>query len=184
MKQVLTLAFVVLYSVHATTPFEQLTEQIRRSTALECRLRSSTGEDVRIVATRGGKYRVESKERTVVSNGSVVWNYLPTQKTVTIASLPSNGSVTFDRVVFELLQRYTAEQQQRGRVILRPTGEPLYGVQRIVLDFRGSALRTLAIELQSGIQQWQIRSLRFDRRVSEEQFEFSVPAGIEIIDMR
>ncbi|GIV54778.1 MAG: hypothetical protein KatS3mg039_1296 [Candidatus Kapaibacterium sp.] len=182
--QVLALSLIATLCLQAASPFEQLVTQVRTATALQCQLRSSSGEDIRIVATRGGKLRLESKQRTVVSNGAIVWNYVPGQNTVTIAPVPSSGNATFDRVVFQLLERYRVEQQSSGRVILVPTGEPVYGVRRLVLDFRSGRLRALTIEATGGSEQWQVRSLRFNPAVSAEQFEFTVPVGAEVVDMR
>lgn len=167
----------------AESPLEHLVEQIRKSNAVECRLRSSSGDQYYLVATRNGKYRFEGADRIIVSNGTVVWNYAPSQKTVTIARVPPTGSGTLDRIVFEVLERYRAEHR-RDRVVLRPSGEPLYGVQRIVLDFRGRLLQGLTVEYSTHREQWRIRSLRFDPPLASERFEFSVPPGVEVVDLR
>ncbi|MCS7000490.1 MAG: hypothetical protein RML15_07360 [Bacteroidota bacterium] len=169
---------------HATTPYQQLVERLRTARAIECRARTASGESVRILAARGGKLRLESPQRTIVSNGSVVWNYVPAQKTVTISSYAPGSGATFDRIAFELLDQYQPVQESISHVTVRPRSEPLYGVRSITLEFHRSSLRALTVDHISGTERWQIQSLRFDPQLSQASFEFTVPPNVEVMDIR
>ncbi|MCX7929510.1 MAG: hypothetical protein N2663_02145, partial [Chlorobi bacterium] len=163
---VLSIVYVVvliLAAAHVTaavTPYHQLVERLRRAMTLECHVITGTNERMRIIAARGGKFRMESAQRIVVSNGEVVWNYVPTRTTVTVSSANSGSSATFDRIAFELIERYRITESSPNRVILLPSEKTLYGVRRIVLEFRKQKLAAIVVEHSGGQEQWQIRSLR------------------------
>lgn len=175
--------FLMALATLPTTPYQRLVERLKNANALECRVAAGNHRQIRIIAARDGKIRMESAERTIVSNGTTVWNYLPSRKTVTIAWASTAGA-TFDRIAFELINKYHPVEQNTTCVVLRPTGEPRYGVQQIVLEFRQHHLRTITITHATGTEHWVIRSLRFNPPLSTNTFEFTVPAGVEIVDLR
>ncbi|MCX7930220.1 MAG: hypothetical protein N2663_05815, partial [Chlorobi bacterium] len=71
-----------------------------------------------------------------------------------------------------------------NRVILLPSEKTLYGVRRIVLEFRKQKLAAIVVEHSGGQEQWQIRSLRIDPLTRSDIFQFNVPPGVEVLDMR
>ncbi|MCX8050427.1 MAG: outer-membrane lipoprotein carrier protein LolA [Chlorobi bacterium] len=168
----------------ATTPYDRLVERLKQARSIECRAVTSSGERIRILAARGGKIRMESPQRTVVSNGSTVWNYVPSRKTVTVSSFVAGTAATFDRIAFELIEQYRPETKSTEHVVLRPAAEMLYGVRSIVLEFADRTLRAITVEHTTGTERWTLRSVRYNPPTPSDAFEFTVPVGVEVIDMR
>lgn len=167
----------------ATTPYQRLVEQVNKAYALECRVATNDRQQIRIIAAREGKLRMESADRILVSNGTTVWNYMPARKMVTIARATTTGA-TFDRIAFELINEYRPIEQNTRRVVLRPIGEPRYGVQQIALEFQQHRLRTITITHVSGTEQWLVQSLRFNPPLQATTFDFTAPVGVEVVDLR
>lgn len=171
--------------VQAATPYEQLLARIANARSIVCTARADGGKTVRIVATRQGRFRFESDEQQVVGNGRVVWNYRPAIKTVTIAPVSQQALSDILHLASNLAAHYRKTRATNSTVVLHPSdGAAMYGIEQLVLRFRGSRLHTVTITRSSGAERWHIRSLQFDRSVSDSMFVFSVPPGVEIVDMR
>lgn len=169
----------------AATPYEQFLDHIAKARSIACTAIADGGKTLRIVATRDGKFRLESDEQQVISNGVVVWNYRPTIKTVTIAPLSQQALNDLFRLADNIAARYRATRTTNSTVLLRPAeGAAMYGIEQLELRFRGRRLQTVTITRASGTERWRIRSLEFDRSLSESTFVFTIPAGVEVVDMR
>lgn len=165
-------------------PYEQLLKQLRAAKVLSCRFVNAAGETISLVAARNGKLRLESRSRTVVCNGTTVWNYAPAQNLVTISPYKPTATASFERILFELVEMYTPTEHDQQHVVLRPTAQPLYGVQSIRLEFQGIKLSAVAIEHSVGKERWRIYQLRFNPPVAPTIFEFTPPPGVEQISLQ
>ncbi len=169
----------------AATPYEQLLDRIAKARSIACTAIADGGKTLRIVATRDGKFRLESDDQHVVSNGVVVWNYRPSTKTVTIAPVSRHALNDLLHLANNIAGRYRATFPTNSTVLLRPAdGAAMYGIEQLELRFRGSRLHTVAITRASSTERWRIHSLEFDRSPSESTFVFTIPAGVEVVDMR
>ncbi|GIV56880.1 MAG: hypothetical protein KatS3mg040_1648 [Candidatus Kapaibacterium sp.] len=169
----------------AATPYEQLLARIAHARSITCTAIADEGETIRIVATRQGKFRLESNEQQIVCNGEVVWNYRPATKTVTIAPVSQQALNDLFRLADKIAADYRATNATSSMVVLRPSNRgAMYGIEQLELRFRGNRLHTVTITRANGTKRWRIRALEFDRSTSDSTFVFVPPAGVEVIDMR
>jgi len=147
-----------------------------------------------IVARKGGKYRIELDDRTIVCNGSTVYNAQKSTKTVVIDSYkPSSDEASVERIFFVMLnvyQGFVEIHDGKGIQIklTPPTPQAMIGSvseARVYMYNDGKYLiHGIWIEEGASSTSWDIKNLKLNTKIPESQFEFKVPKGWQSVDLR
>ncbi len=182
---ILTLLGALTQKGAGSTPYEQLLKRITGARSIVCTAVSANRESVHIIATRQGKFRIETAKQLIISNGTTVWNYSPSTNTVTKTSASQQTAQNILHVVQTMSERYRITTKSATTVTLRPSdGTPYYGIEQLELGFRAQRITSLTFTRAGQTERWQIRSLEFDRPIRDTVFVFTPPPDVEVIDMR
>lgn len=145
-----------------------------------------------MIAKRGGSYRVSMGDRTVVSNGSLVWNATASTKTVIVSEYkPTSMDISIERVFFDVMSVYRSSLQSsaNGKIIIRlesPSPQTqIAGISTVDLtcDARLN-VSYVSITSQGAVSNFRISKLSTNRAFAASTFTYSVPKGWQLVDIR
>lgn len=146
----------------------------------------------KMVAKRGGMYRVTIGDRTVVSNGKMVWNATSSTKTVIISDYkPSSAEVSIERVFFDVMSVYrsTITSQAGGTINVRldapgPQAQ-IAGITSVDLTCDTKlVVKKVRIASNGAISEFTISKLSINPHISDRTFTYDVPRGWQSLDIR
>lgn len=164
----------------------------RRLSSIKMRFRGTDGLQGTLAARKGGKYRIEIGNRTIVCDGRTVWNADRVSKSVIVnAYKPLSSDVSLERVFFEIISVYRSEivQQTTNSTTLRLTAPSPNAVIANVsaLDITlDRSLMVTSITVVSGPSRstYAISNLSRNVRLPESVFRYVPPSSWEVIDIR
>ncbi len=204
-----SIAFVTLFILLATTlpvfaqedaasVHKKLADQF--STAQSLRLVASSSAlnntKLTISAKRKDKYLLELNDRRIYCDGSTIWNYTPSKKSVVISTYnPQGTSLSVEKLLLELIAAYkpTSLKNQNNSasgssylLSLEPNGAPRYGVlsMQLSVDKKNLALKSIGVKTDQGTQLWTISAIQRNVDLKDSAFSFKIPKGVEVIDLR
>jgi outer membrane lipoprotein carrier protein len=141
------------------------------------------------------KYRIETEDQTVVTDGETVWSYSVANKQVLIDRYkPSDGSFSPERLLGGATGDFTATV--RGR-------EKAGGTECVVLNLvprgEGSTLRSLRLwvdpsdwlvrmaeitDVNGKVTTYTVSDITLNPGLSDSRFVMQIPEGAEVVDMR
>jgi outer membrane lipoprotein-sorting protein len=149
-----------------------------------------------LVAADSGRFRLTHAQGVVVSDGHTVWQHFPATKQVVIRSAKAEeaGAGGAGGILLRFLQARAVDAATVSsgpgagglRVVLDPAsvGESLDSLI-VLLSADGGAVRGVETQDPAGNRvSYAVSSLRYDARPGRATFEFKVPAGAEVVDMR
>jgi len=150
-----------------------------------------------IIAVKGNKYVIVTKERAVYCNGGNIWNYLIEDNKVLISIYDNSNSspMSIEKFFFNFLERYTPSELTESTsslgtksyvLQLAPKSEKSFDIDdiKIWIDPKNYIIRSIKIKIAGKIQTLNIEDLVLDKKYPDKTFEF-VPTGKEqIIDFR
>jgi outer membrane lipoprotein carrier protein len=145
----------------------------------------------KIFYSRGNKLRLEIKNSTIISDGTVIWNYNKSQKKVVINNVSGSESSFFsiDQLIYEYPSKSNVTQESDGKtnfLVLVPhnPGELNFKKARIWVNNDYLIVR-ISIEILSGsLLNLQFSNYVLNQNLPASRFTFSPPEGISIIDLR
>lgn len=145
----------------------------------------------RLLAVKGGSYRIEASDRTLVCDGASVWNAQHTSRTVVIDRFdPRSEAFSLDRIFFVLLNVYVPSEQKTraGNVVRLVPPDPsalIIGIEMVdlALDRKGNVIR-LDVTEGGTTTAWKISQVRVNPKIDAARFRYSAPAGWNVIDLR
>ncbi len=145
----------------------------------------------RLQAVKGGRYRIEAADRTLVCDATSVWNAQHSSRTVVIDTFdPRAEAFSLDRIFFVLLNVYVPSEQKTaaGNVVRLVPPDPsamIIGIQRVdlMLDRRGDVTR-LDVTEGGATTTWRISKVRLNPKIDVARFRYSAPSGWNVIDLR
>ena len=159
-------------------------------------LRTKTTESGTVAIKRPGKMRwvyTKPQRKEFVSNGQRIYSYIPADKQVIVAAMPSGEQTTpalFLSGRGHLVRDFTASfttlpGAALGTVWLKlvpkrndPEVESLLlGVDQATLQIR----QLVATDKQGGRSSFTFSNLKENRRLSDKIFEFQIPRGVDVI---
>jgi outer membrane lipoprotein-sorting protein len=151
-----------------------------------------------LLAADSGRFRLTHAQGVVVSDGHTLWQHFPSTKQVVIRpAKPGTGAGEetggAGGVLLRFLQARAVDAARTPagsgaglRVVLDPAsvGENLDSLV-LLLSADGMAVRGVETQDPAGNRvSYTVSSLRYDARPGRAAFEFKVPAGAEVVDMR
>ncbi len=142
------------------------------------------------------KYRVESQQQTLVTDGATVWAYSPVNNQVLIDTYRESPN-TFSPEKFlvglpknfraALVDDNTPEGHAATVLKLLPKSDVSKFVKSLkvwINDNDWSVRRVEYIDLNETRTVYSLKSITFNRGISDERFAFKVPEKAEIVDLR
>lgn len=146
----------------------------------------------RMVAKRGGLYRVVLGDRTVVSNGTTVWNATASTKTVIVSDYrPTSTDVSIERVFFDVMSVYRSSvvSSKNGTTVIRleapDTQAQIAGISRVDLTCNSNLVVShVSITSQGAVSNFAISKISTNAKVTESTFTYNVSKGWQVVDIR
>jgi len=176
---------------------EKLVEKNRVSKSLTLKFKSrASGADGEstpywkgtLFSADSGRFRLDQKRGAMVSNGRVLWQYVPENNQVIIRNapaIPPSGAAGAALPNWLSAQPLSAVRTPEGlRVALDPTKAELDSLW-VILDGKNSALRGVETADAAGNRvEYRVLGLRFENTIRSKDFTFDIPKGAEVVDMR
>jgi outer membrane lipoprotein carrier protein len=159
-------------------------------------LRTRTTESGTVAIKRPGRMRwvyTKPERKEFVSNGQRIYSYLPADKQVIVAAMPSGEQTTpalFLSGRGHLVRDFTASfaplpgapADLVGLKLVPKRNDPevewlLLGVDPGTFQIR----QLIAADKQGGRSSFQFSNLKENRNLSDKLFEFQVPRGVEVV---
>ncbi|HTY10359.1 MAG TPA: outer membrane lipoprotein chaperone LolA [Bacteroidota bacterium] len=150
----------------------------------------------KVMMKKGNKYRVESQEQTLVTDGKTVWAYSPVNKQVLIDSYKENpNTLSPEQFLVGLPKNFRAalvEDNSGDRhaaycLKLSPTsGSPksIKSLKVWIDDADWSVRQVEYIDMNETRTVYTMTNIRFNPGIPDERFTFTVPDHVEIVDLR
>jgi chaperone LolA len=139
------------------------------------------------------KYRIETKEQTLVTDGVTSWSYSPKKKQVVIDNYKEGGN-TFspNKYLFDYPENFYSDldgEETIGSVdcyLLKLTPRSKGGVKsaKIWVDKEEYVIRKISIVTSESTSTYSLKNISFDVGLSSSKFTFTTPDGVEEIDLR
>lgn len=161
--------------------------------SVRCTFNGSGNQRGMLAAIRGGKFRLTTSDRVIVSDGSSVYNATPSTKTVIVNRFnPKATDVSIERVFFDVLTIYRASvQSSKGgtttlRLVPPASTSVVYGVREllVVISTSSLAITSITATTDAGQFTFAISQLKINTAVPASTFTYAVPQGWEVIDLR
>ena len=145
----------------------------------------------KIYYAKGNKFRLELKNSTIISDGTVLWNYNKGQKKVVInnASGSDPSLFTTDKFLYDYPSKsgVTMEKEDNQDVlVLVPQKESNLNFKKakILVNQDYLIIRISVENLSGNNMNLQFSNYNLNRNLPESLFTFSPPEGTNIIDLR
>ncbi len=142
-------------------------------------------------AAKGNKYRVETDNRVLVSDGETVWNYTKSEKKVIISSMQSYElKQSLDYVFFTFLYDFSPtdfsvdDRAYRLELSFNKSMNTMIDKLFLVVDKKTLLIRTIQMQSGYSVQTWDIENLKINPKFNKNTFKFKVPEGVEVLDLR
>jgi chaperone LolA len=171
------------------------------SVHFEARYAVPGAEDVqmdegRFFMARGGRFRTETEQQTIVSDGQILWMFNSMQNQVIIRSLKDGADdlVTPRKLLYEYPDHYeiqSVEQSTFGGLecdllVLVPKRDtdPTRQLQVWVDRSEHFTRKFLLEDLADNITIFEFEAFKLNLELADDTFHFTPPEGAEVIDMR
>jgi outer membrane lipoprotein carrier protein len=145
----------------------------------------------KIFISKGNKLRLELKNSTIISDGTILWNYNKPQKKVVInnASGSDPSSFTIDKFLYDYPSKsdVTLEKEDNHDVLLlvpQKDNNMNFKKTKIWVNQDYLILRVSIENLSGTITNLQFSNYKLNQNLPESKFTFSPPEGTNVIDLR
>lgn len=143
----------------------------------------------------GNKYRVETDNQIIVTNGKIVWTYSRDRNQVIISALENSKENPLPR---DLMLKYTRESRYtlvgqtriNGRdcyeLVFIPKKEDEFLVRtRVWVDKKTwLAVKIEQEDINENITRYELKDFKINLPLSPDLFEFTVQKDMEVVDLR
>ncbi len=175
--------------------FESLKGKFLKIESVAVEFFSANHKKGSLVAKKGGRFRLYIGSRIIVSDGRELWNYSAKEKKVVVQKVEtlSSKNLSLDNVLLNFSKDYepvsltrenSSENGTRNCLQLKCKSEPSH-IVRVYLD-DNNEIQEIAFAFDGKLNEesFIIKSLRINPKISNSQFNFKIPKGVEIIDLR
>jgi outer membrane lipoprotein carrier protein len=145
----------------------------------------------KIFYSRGNKLRLELKNSTIISNGTVLWNYNKGQKKVVInnASASDPSFFTTDKFLYDYPSKSSVTMEKEDNqdvLVLVPQKESNLNFKKakIWMNLDYLIIRISVENLSGTNMNLQFSNYNLNKNLPESVFTFSPPEGTNVIDLR
>ena len=149
-----------------------------------------------VMMKKGNKYRIESQEQTIVTDGKTVWAYSPVNKQVLTDSYKENpDAFSPDKFLVGLPKNFRAafvdDNAANDHAAYNLKLSPKSGVSKYVkslkvwIDDADWSVRSVEyIDMNETRTVYSLKDVRFNNGLPDDRFTFVVPEHVEVIDLR
>ena len=149
-----------------------------------------------VMMKKGNKYRIESQEQTLVTDGSTVWLYSPVNKQVLIDSYKETpDSFSPEKFLIGLPKNFRAalvdDNGADAHAAYTLKLSPKSGVAKYLkslkvwIDDADWSIRGVEyIDVNETRTFYSLKDVRFNAGIPDERFVFVVPEHVEVVDLR
>jgi outer membrane lipoprotein carrier protein len=141
------------------------------------------------------RYRIETEERTFVTDGSTVWSYSPENKQVLIDTYKEDPrSFSPEKFLLNVPKDFYAailgreKFQGQSVVVLKLTPKEDEGAMKSlklwVSEGDWVVRKAEILDLSNNVTTYSVTSIRLNTALSDTTFSFVPPAGVEVVDLR
>jgi outer membrane lipoprotein carrier protein len=145
----------------------------------------------KIFFSQGNKLRLELKNTTIVSDGTILWNYNKAQKKVVInnASSSDPSAFTVDKFLFEYPSKSDVtlgKEDNHDVLVLVPQKDNNMNFKKAKIRVnKDNLILQVSIENLSGsVTSFLFSNYKLNQNLPESTFSFSPPEGAAVIDLR
>jgi len=146
-----------------------------------------------IYIQKENKYRIESKDQVVVTDGTTSWSYSAKKKQVVIDNYKDNGN-TFspNKYLFDYPENFYSDLDGEENISgidcyvlkLTPRNKAVVKSAKIWVDKEESLIRKIFIVSNESSTTYVLKNIVLDPGLSSSKFSFTTPTGVEEIDLR
>jgi outer membrane lipoprotein carrier protein len=146
-----------------------------------------------IYIQKGDKYRIESKNEVIVTDGVTSWSYSKKKRQVVIDNYKNDGN-TFspNKFLFNYPENFysdfdgteTVSGSECYLLKLSPRHKGSVKSAKIWVDKEESLIRKITINSSESSTTYILKKITLDAGLSSSKFTFSPPEGVEVIDLR
>jgi outer membrane lipoprotein carrier protein len=150
----------------------------------------------KVLMKKGNKYRVESEQQTLVTDGKTVWAYSPVNNQVLIDTYrETQNTFSPEKFLVGLPKNYlatlideSASNAQASYVLkLSPKSGAVKSVKSLkvwVNDEDWSIRAVEYIDVNETRTTYALKNIHFNADIADARFVFTVPANVEVVDLR
>ena len=139
------------------------------------------------------KFRLNTAEQTIVSDGESIWSYTPFTQQVIINKIDKSGGTILPG---DFLSDYPKDYKTKLLDEDRFEGEYLLELKpkdsgsfvtaiRIWLDDQDYLIRSIEyIDINQNVTLWEITEINLNPDFDDSHFKFNSPSGVETVDLR
>jgi len=158
-----------------------------------------TNETQRLTGTlywkQGDKYRIETQDQIIVTDGKSVWTYSKPNQQVVIEALDRSKEAVLPRdLLLKYSEEYRAQLTGEAKVgdsdcyvlKLSPKAKEAFTVQLMVWVDRSDWIprKVQETDINGNVNTYALRQVKLKPPLPESLFTFAIPKGAEIIDLR
>lgn len=154
---------------------------------------SSQSSSGTIYIQKEDKYRIESKNEIIVTDGVTSWSYYKKKKQVVIDNYKSDGN-TFspNKFLFKYPENFYSDLEGSEVISgndcyilkLSPRKKGAVKSAKIWVDKEQNLIRRIYINSSESSSTYTLKKITLDAGISSSKFSFSPPEGVEVIDLR
>ncbi len=139
------------------------------------------------------KYRIESKNETIVTDGVTSWSYSKKKKQVVIDNYKNDGN-TFspNKFLFNYPENFYSDLDGSETISgsdcyvlkLSPRHKGSVKSAKIWVDKEENLIRKITINSSESSTTYSLKKITLDAGLASSKFTFSPPEGVEVIDLR
>ena len=164
----------------------------RAAKTIRCTFTTASGVTGTIIAQRGGKYRVEMPDRTIVSDAKTVYSATPAVRTVILNTYKAQSKeVSLEKVFFDIMNIYQGvvidHRHGGGTIRLTPPDAHamIASVSKVDVTVDKSMKVTRITLTENGTTStYNVSGMSINPKVKSNVFTYSAPKTWEIIDLR
>lgn len=148
-----------------------------------------------IVLAGEDKFRIETRDQIIISDGESIWTYSVPNNQVIIDALGNNQEVTLPRDLFMRFSRdyvpYKLDDETIDGTscqVIRLTSKTeniFIKEMKVWIDKRSKLTRKIQhTDISDNVTVYVLNNVQTNRKLDDEVFKFKPPAGIEKIDLR
>jgi|WetSurMetagenome_2_1015567.scaffolds.fasta_scaffold298910_2 chaperone LolA len=154
---------------------------------------SSQSSSGTIYIQKEDKYRIESKNEVIVTDGVTSWSYSKKKKQVVIDNYKKDGN-TFspNKFLFSYPENFYSDLDGTESISgfecyvlkLSPRHKGSVKSAKIWIDKEDNLIRKININSSESNTTYTLKKITLDVGLSSSKFSFSPPEGVEVIDLR
>jgi outer membrane lipoprotein carrier protein len=139
---------------------------------------------------KNNNIRFETKNSTIVSNGSINWNYIKNQNKVIISKYDDSdvSMFSFNKIISGFSAKSNVQTTEKGSnvLVIIPKEDSDLNFNQVKLWINDNDLvKKIEIkEMNNSVLNIELSDYKLNQNLSDSQFSFTPPEGSKVIDLR